>query len=86
VVQNIFWDGWDSRKYFSDTIDNEWFKIYSGIDGSLGNILQTQLTMSVQNIFWDGWVSRKYSSNTIDNERFNIYSGMNGSVGNIFQT
>jgi hypothetical protein len=32
--------------YSSNTIDNEWFKIYSGMDGSLGNILQTQLTIS----------------------------------------
>jgi hypothetical protein len=46
MVQNIFWDGWVSRKYSSNTIDNEQFNIYSGVDGSVGNILQTQLTMS----------------------------------------
>jgi hypothetical protein len=46
MVQNIFWDGWVSRKYSSNTIDNERFKIYSGVDGSVGNILQTQLTMT----------------------------------------
>jgi hypothetical protein len=35
-----------SRKYFSNTIDNQRFNIYSGMDCSVGNILQTQLTMS----------------------------------------
>jgi hypothetical protein len=31
-------------KYFSNTIDNERFNIYSGVDGLVGNILQAQLT------------------------------------------
>jgi hypothetical protein len=46
MVQYIFWGGWVCRKYSSNTIDNEWFNIYSRVDGSVGNILQTQLTMS----------------------------------------
>jgi hypothetical protein len=33
-------------KYTSNTIDNERFNIYYGVDGSVGNILQTQLTMN----------------------------------------
>jgi hypothetical protein len=45
-IYHIFWDGWVSRKYFSNTIDNQRFNIYSGMDCSVGNILQTQLTMS----------------------------------------
>jgi hypothetical protein len=38
--------GWVRRKYYSNTIDKEWFNIYSGMNGSLGNILQTQLTIN----------------------------------------
>jgi hypothetical protein len=55
------------------------------MDGSVGNILQAQLTMNGSTYIL-GWVHRKYYSNTIDKEWFNIYSGMNGSVGNIIQT
>jgi hypothetical protein len=43
MVLHIFWDGWVCRKYSSNTIDNEWFNIYSRVDGSVGNILQTQI-------------------------------------------
>jgi hypothetical protein len=51
----LFWDGWVCRKYSSSTIDNEWFNIYSGMDGSVGNILQAQLTMSGSTYFL-GWM------------------------------
>jgi hypothetical protein len=47
--------GWVCRKYSSKTIDNERFNIYSGVDGSVGNILQAQLTMSGSSYFL-GWM------------------------------
>jgi hypothetical protein len=43
------------RKYSSNLIDKKWFYIYSGMDGSVGNILQAQLTMSGSTYFL-GWM------------------------------
>jgi hypothetical protein len=46
MVQHIFWNGWFYKQYSSNTTDNERFNIYSGMDGSVENILQAKFSMN----------------------------------------